>query len=384
MNILYVMLYWPVYGGGETVTASLTNELVKRGHNVFVAYSYYNKIEPMPYFIDDRINSINIVTHDNYNKEDVSNLRNIIISNKIDIMIIQWACTQLCYEAKKNTSCKLIKCWHMDVFQKEPLIGTNLKLKIKRQFLPLYRKYEIFKQIKKHNYFYKICDKYVFLSNTFVDKYKKISRNHNSKNKLISIPNPLTYDSFYNIDKYDEKEKIVLYVGRMYEYPKRLSYILRIWKEIIKDAQFDEWKLIMVGEGPDLDKTMQLSKEMNLCNILFEGFQNPYGYYLKSSVFVMTSSYEGFGMSIVEAQQCGVVPLVMDTYTSLHDIITDKYNGLIVKDNDFDFYIDSLKQLMLDNDYRKYLAKNALISSERFNINSITDKWEQLFKELYN
>ena len=40
MNILYVMRYWPVYGGGETITVTLANEFVKRGHSVYVVYTY--------------------------------------------------------------------------------------------------------------------------------------------------------------------------------------------------------------------------------------------------------------------------------------------------------------------------------------------------------
>ena len=38
MNILYVMRYWPVYGG-ETITVTLANEFVKRGHSVYVVYT---------------------------------------------------------------------------------------------------------------------------------------------------------------------------------------------------------------------------------------------------------------------------------------------------------------------------------------------------------
>ena len=48
MNILYVMRYWPVYGGGETITVTLANEFVKRGHSVYVVYTnqYFGKFLP--------------------------------------------------------------------------------------------------------------------------------------------------------------------------------------------------------------------------------------------------------------------------------------------------------------------------------------------------
>ena len=49
MNIAYVMRYWPIYGGGETITVTLANELVKRGHNVYVIYTFDKLCTPMPY-----------------------------------------------------------------------------------------------------------------------------------------------------------------------------------------------------------------------------------------------------------------------------------------------------------------------------------------------
>ena len=59
---------------------------------------------------------------------------------------------------------------------------------------------------------------------------------------------------------------------------------------------------------------------------------------------MMTSAFEGFPMTLVEAQQCGVVPVVMDSYLSLHDIVETGYNGIIVSNEDLTGYINNIKR----------------------------------------
>lgn len=97
---------------------------------------------------------------------------------------------------------------------------------------------------------------------------------------------------------------------------------------------------------------------------------------------MMTSAFEGFGMTLVEAQQYATVPIVMDTYKSLHDIITNSENGVIIEDNDIEGYTKELIRLMKNDEYRKRLAFNGINSCKIFSIHSIANKWEKLFNEL--
>ena len=97
---------------------------------------------------------------------------------------------------------------------------------------------------------------------------------------------------------------------------------------------------------------------------------------------MMTSAFEGFGMTLVEAQQYAIVPMAMDTYSSLHDIIKNEYNGIIVSDNDIKGYVEKLKKLMADKEYRR-LAMNGLESCKKFAVEFIANQWENLFTKLY-
>ena len=81
------MRYWPVYGGGETITVTLANELVERGHEVHILYNFYKDCDPMPYQLDEKIVQRKMVTIENYKSSDGDVLHNYLIDNKIDIMV---------------------------------------------------------------------------------------------------------------------------------------------------------------------------------------------------------------------------------------------------------------------------------------------------------
>ena len=85
----------------------------------------------------------------------------------------------------------------------------------------------------------------------------------------------------------------------------------------------------------------------------------------------MTSAFEGFGMTLVEAQQYGVVPIVMDSYKSLHDIIKNDENGIIIPDNDFESFVNELKNLMNDDKRRRRLAENGSETCKQFSVNTL-------------
>jgi Glycosyltransferase len=377
------MRYWPVYGGGETVTVTLANEFVKRGHNVFVVYKHENFCTPMPYEVDNRVCAEKMYTIEHYTIDDVNRLHRFIIKHNIDVMINQWGDTSLCAKAKIGSNCKLITCCHSSVIRKacNNLVG---RAKLIRRCLgeALSQKYFAWKQIKNHNFNYKLSDKYIFLSPFFVNDYISVSGIKDKAHKLGAISNPLTYEYTYDVSQYLSKQKKALFVGRILEYPKRLSYVLKIWKKIEDDTKFDDWSLTIVGDGPDMQATKELASSLALHKVFFEGFKNPRPYYEEASVFMMTSAFEGFGMTLVEAQQYATVPVVMDTYGSLHDIIVDGKNGIIIPDNDLDGCAEAMKKLMSEADYRERLAKDGLQSCKKFAISTICDKWINLFKEI--
>ena len=165
-------------------------------------------------------------------------------------------------------------------------------------------------------------------------------------------------------------------------FKKKISRALKIWKEIEKDCRFNDWTLELVGEGPNLDEYKQYASE-NLKRVKFFGKQEPKEFYQRASIFMMTSAYEGFGITLTEAQQFGCVPIVLNTFSAAKDIITDGQSGFLV-DSDR-MFVKRLKSLMLDSEMRENMARTAIKSSQKFSKENVTAQWISLFNELcYN
>ena len=125
--------------------------------------------------------------------------------------------------------------------------------------------------------------------------------------------------------------------------------------------------------------------QLHFPNVVFEGVQKELiPCYSKASIFMMTSAHEGFGITLTEAQQMGVVPMAFKSYASLTDIIMDGQNGYVITDGDTQAYAHQLAHLMRHTDLRVSMAQHGLKDCQRFASKPITDKWFSLFQELMN
>lgn len=395
MKIAFLLRPWPVFGGGETVTLSLANEFVKRGHEVFVLYIEKTERTNMPY-INPAIRSIlvpnihfDIKTTYSFNKEECVRAHRFLLdfvrNKKIDIVINQWWPIDAVLELNKYTN--VIKCYHMQVFIRAKYstlkwYGKDLfkKLLGKRLYFCLHQ-YSISRQIQA---FIPHVDKFVFLAPIFQEEYLTYLGNKADKSKFDYCYNPLTFSEFATAEDVKQKDDIVLFVGRMYDSHKNMTGLLRIWREIEKCESLSSWKFVMVGDGADLQYIKEYAAKLELNRVSFVGQQDPQKYFKEAKIFVMASPNEGWGMTLVEAQQNGCVPIAMDTFSSLHNIITDKENGIIVPMNDYEQYVNRLKALMSDDNTRINYAKNGIQTCRRFTIENVCNRWEQIFNELLN
>lgn len=168
----------------------------------------------------------------------------------------------------------------------------------------------------------------------------------------------------------------------MDERSKRISLALRIWKQIEQSEDLQDWNLTIIGGGHDLEYFQKLHKRLGLQRCSLKGrVVDIMPYYEQASVFMMTSAYEGFGLTLIEAQQNGVVPIVFYSYASLTDIITNERNGIIVPEGEINTYVNELKRLMLNKEWREDLAAKALEDCKRFKVENAVDRWMSLFEK---
>lgn len=392
MNIVFLHRIWPSYGGGETVTKCLANEFVRRGHNVYVLYTK-KSVHDEP-TLDARIVQTYIpnVQFDEKASEFFVNkavahrvqlfVDDYINQHRIEIVMNQWWPVEFLKNLHNRNQIRIIKCLHMDPDTKKVLKFSGVKGFILKQLLPLYRIIERRKHIYTLDKYVVHSDKLVFLAPSFLNFYREIKSNDALiVQKTDYVFNPLVYD--VNDENFLEtKENTVLFVGRLLEKHKQVSRILKAWQSIETDKKIGKWKLLIVGDGVDRNLYENMICSLNLNRVSMEGFQNPLKYYEKASIFLMTSAYEGFPMALIESQQNGVVPIAMDSYSSLHDIIENDKNGIIISDNDIKGFVKALKNLMQNQDKRKIMAEEGLKSCKQYNVGVIVDKWERIFNEL--
>lgn len=394
MNIIFLHRVWPVYGGGETVTICLANEMVKRGFNVHIAYFKDSDDSKEIPFIDNRIKAhriegvkFNEFSGDFFiNKHDakIASEDLIALIKQYDINIVhnQWWPVEFLKGVHEQTNAKIVKTLHMDVDIKKAFDFSGVKGKVLKMLYPLYRVAEKRKNIWRCNKYYKYSDCFNFLAPCFLRSYAKLSGKSANDPKLNFVYNPLVFNESISQEEREQKENIALVVGRLSERHKKITRILESWRMIEQDSRFDSWKLQIVGDGESRQMYEDIIKNDRLKRVEMLGFRQPLPYYKKAKIFLMTSAYEGFSMSLIEGQQNGVALIVMDSYESLHEIVTDIENGLLVKDGDVGDFTDKLKLLMADDKLRNRLADNGLKTCQRFTVGTLVDKWETIYNGL--
>lgn len=370
MNILFVETSInPNLGGIERVTYTLSREFEKNGNSCYYAYAKEDYDEICEH------KKIKIDYSGNFVKLECK-LLNFIRNNNINIIINQDLYSKnilnFYRRNKEKLGFKLINCFHLspNFYEYQKIKGKKHKLKY--WFYKCFLHENLF--VHERNLMYDICDNFVLLSESFIEDFKKRYR-IGKGSKLTSIPNPLSFVP--NKIDITSRQKIVLIVTRFFEIQKNIKSALRIWKKI-EQYGIHDWKLEIVGYGQDENMLREYAKQINITNYEFKGkSDNVYSYYEHASIFMMTSNYEGFGMTILESQSCGCVPIVMDKFSVLHDLITDNVNGVIGSIDEAE-YAKQLVRLISNENLRTYLAQNAIISTKRYASDKIYEMWQTL------
>lgn len=392
MNILFYTLYEvsPQKGGTERITSTISNILKEKyQHNCFSIYNIRlsNDYKKTSFCKKEQIT---------FNKCFEKNIYEFISQNNIDFVINQgvFIHTKALRNAiNKTERCKLITTHHFSPGAEELFFNRHYikyitkhnfaKYIIKELIYPIEKVINHYRNVQSYNETYNYSDHIILLSPHFKEKFIEYAQINNKSEKFHFIPNSLSFNYFFNIEEYKTKEKEVLIVSRLDESHKRISLALKIWKEIEKINDIKQWKLTIVGHGEEYENEYKRYANQNcLKRVNFVGLQQPEIYYKRASIFMMTSISEGWGLTLTEAQQFGVVPIAFNSYASITDIITDHENGILIEDNDCEDYVNQLHLLMIDNQMRERIASNAVLSSKRFEINTIAQKWNYLLNNL--
>lgn len=403
MNILFVTdnEVTEISGGIARITHNLSVFLMNACfYNCYSAY-FIDSFHPKhPNFVD----KIKI----SKDEKSASDIRDFIIKNNINVVIVSTVINNHDYThyilpilSEISNSLKkinIIYCYHgrpcaefipqntpieiSSLFQKNGIINLVKKLSYNIIYsVPFLKKIHEGHLHRKYNPPYKYADKIVLLSKYYFSDFAYL-QGIEDESKYIEIGNALSFSDFFLEEQLCNKKKEVLIVARLYEQEKRLTDAFKIWNAIEKVSDLSDWCLKIVGTGVEEKYYKSLVRRLKLKRVFFEGHQNPIPYYKNASIFMMTSATEGFPMVLGEALQMGVVPIAFDSFASLHSIVHNEYDGIIVPNFNVDLYIESLISLMINSEKRIIMAKNGLSSCRDYTIDKIAKKWVDLFNSL--
>lgn len=192
------------------------------------------------------------------------------------------------------------------------------------------------------------------------------------------IPNPV---AFFPELVSDCTQKQVIAVGRLFE-QKGFDRLISAWAKVVE--KHPEWNLKIYGDGELREELQRQIKDLQLSDscILEHSVQNIVSKYCESSIFVLSSRFEGFGLVIVEAMACGVPAISFACHCGPRDIIADRINGLLVPEGDIDKLATKICYLIEHEEERKLMGRMARQRAFDYRIENVGQQWIELFETL--
>lgn len=366
------------YGGIEKSIVSLANVLCDRYEvEIATCYKLYkesvfplNKRVKVIYLNDDYIipnhESLHVALHS-------KNLVKIFKEGSFSAKVL--------YYRRKNMIQYLRKC------DSDVIISTR---DIFNNWSSLYAKDDALKIGWEHNHFHdseryarKISDSakdldYLVLVSSELQKYYQ-KRLAGRKCMCIYIPNCI--DGFPP-KKSSLRSKRLISVGRLSPEKGYLD-LLKVYLMLSK--KYPDWKLDIIGDGKErkqLEDYIHAHKMEK--SVTLHGFQNKE--YIDcmmqdSSIYLMTSLTESFGIVLIEAMSHGIPCIAMDSAEGAREIIHSGENGYLIKNRNYNMMVRKISDLIKDRQERVRLGDNARKSVEKYTSEAVGEEWFTLIEE---
>ena len=145
-----------------------------------------------------------------------------------------------------------------------------------------------------------------------------------------------------------------------------------------------DWILEIYGNGSERENLQNKINKLRLeKSFLLKGAEkNIQEKYLESSIYVMSSRFEGMPMVLLEAMTYGLPIISFDCPCGPKDIIKDNEDGFLVEFGNIEQMAEKIEKLISDEEKRKLFGKNARKNVERFSADTIMKEWKELFESL--
>jgi glycosyltransferase involved in cell wall biosynthesis len=186
------------------------------------------------------------------------------------------------------------------------------------------------------------------------------------------------------LQKYHLPERYLLFVGTL-EPRKNLIGLLKAYRIMKQNCDYTE-KLVIIGaKGWKYDPVFDWVERHNMQNdVIFTGFiedQDLVAIYNGATVFVMPSLYEGFGLPILEAMNCGI-PVIGSNVSSIPEVIGDA--GILVAPDDHEAWAVHMHRLLVDESLRRTYSMKSLERSKRFSWQKTAYETKLVYDKMMN
>ena len=361
------------HGGIEKYISNVSN-LLCNDFNVNIV-SVYKICDPV-YNIDSKVN-ITYLMKDVPNKED---LKQAVKERRIVKIIKEFfkACRILI--GRELSIIKYIKHDDSDilvspryVFTKYfPIFGNKKSIKVVQEHRHHNNDKKYIKKLKKavrnSNYF-------MAASQELTDFYQK---EFNNDLKYKFIPMPIEFD-----DKASNlKEKNIVTVGR-FSKEKGLDELVDVAEMVFK--KYPDWKWTIAGSGPEFESISSLVKNKKVKNIVLPGFcskDEVYKLYCNSSIYVMTSKEESFGLVLIEASSHKLPLIAFDSAQGAREIIKNNENGYLIRNRNKEEMANKIIEMIENYELRKKIGLNAFNECQKYNYNNLKQEYVSFFKKM--
>lgn len=344
-NILFFINGLKNSGGTERVTSVIANNLAMRNKNIFIATLEANV--DVFFKLNDNVKIIDLST--SKSKLDVIlNLRVILKRYNIDILVA--VDTLLGIYAMPACFVTKTKCIVWEHFNFDINLG-RLSRQVARYISSIFawKVIVLSEQDKK----------------TWIDKIPSV------KKKIQVIYNPSSFE--ISTSQYPISNRTVLCVGRLSK-QKGFDIMLEIWKDVIKKD--DDWNLIIVGSGSEQANLIHYIKDNRLEQrvTLLPAVTDIDRIYREAAIFCLPSRFEGFVLSLLEAQSFGLPTVAFDCKCGPKEVL-DNGNGYVIPYLDVNAFSNKLQMLMLNTELRIKMSAQAKIRAKKFSIDESVSVW---------
>ncbi len=216
----------------------------------------------------------------------------------------------------------------------------------------------------------------IYVSN---DIEKTCKKKYNFKN-TVTINNSIEIANVKYQKPFNLPDKYFLFFGRFDEKVKNLTLMMDSFLE--SKIYENGYQLILMGDGEDKEYIKELIKELNseefIKIIPFNNNPLPYLQYARSTV--LSSRFEGFPMSLLESLASGIPVIAVDCPTGPREIVIDKFNGLLIENNNKFLLSEAFKKFAFDDELHQFCKSNSKKSIEHLSVLEISKQWKNVLK----